>query len=211
MPLATGTPVEITLKATNGGQDYTNVWSYVRGGDLTDPSAVNLAEAWWNHVKTVYRALPNTGMGAVFNTVVVRQMNNAAGELAEFSIPTGERTGTRTPPAASEGLPTFNATGVRLTVGTRVTRPGQKRIGWMTESDVAGNDVAGAWITLVTNLMNVMSVEFVLGAPAAAAVLTPVVASKDAEGLYDVTQDITGYLINSQVTSQVSRKAGRGN
>jgi len=58
--------------------------------------------------------------------------------------------------------------------------------------------------------MLVMAAGMILGAPAALVQLDPIVTRKDATGAVTAHQPVTGFLIASQVTSQVSRKPGRG-
>src|SRR5205085_1995801 len=49
-----------------------------------------------------------------------------------------------------------------------------------------------------------------LGAPVATGVMQPEVGKSVASGFPSVFQDVTGKVVNSNVTSQVSRKIGRG-
>lgn len=201
---------EITLKMSNGGSSLFNVFQYwCLAGTVTTDGA-DLGEAWWNHVKGVYRGLVVGAWGPFFDSVVSRDLTDPTGLYGEFAIPSAERAGTRTAPAASQWLPTFNAVGVRLAVGTRVTRPGQKRLPILAEEDVVGQDVQAAILSLVNSWGLVMTANMVLGAPAALTSLDPVVVRKDATGAYVANQVITGFVVNPRATSQVSRKYGRG-
>ena len=100
--------------------------------------------------------------------------------------------------------------GVRLAVGTRLTRPGQKRLGFLTQSDAIGNDLQADYNTAAVALMDVMSADMVLGAPAVGVVLRPYVVGLNADGTIRTSQAVIGYSINQKVTSQVSRRFGRG-
>jgi hypothetical protein len=210
MAITTGSIIEVSLKQLFSGQQMYNVYHYGVVEIIGTVNASNYAAAWWNHVKTNYRGLAQSIYGQVFDSVRVVEMGASDGEFAEFAIPTGERTGTRPTTAEPQSLPTFNAVGVRLTVGTRETRPGQKRITFMSEADTVGNSVEAGFLGGVQSLAALLSVPIVLGSPAAGCVLQPCVVRKGPAYSVLASQAITGYLVNPYVTSQVSRKQGRG-
>lgn len=210
MAIAADSNIEITMKMNYGNVQQFNVWQYRVATFTGVPSAVNVAEGWWNHVKATYRALVTSGYGPAFFSVLLREMDSTTGDYAEYAVPTAERAGTRTDTAANTYASTFTAVGVRLSVGTRVTRPGQKRFGFITESDLNSNQIETAYLNLITSHMNVMSEDMLLGSPAAGVVLRPYVMRKAADGTVAVGQPVTGYITNNYVTSQVSRKLGRG-
>lgn len=210
MPISAGDLFEVTLNSQVGSNRLMSVWSYEVGGSFPTVDAVHLAEAWWNYTKANYRAMIYATAGWVYTSVVVKEMNDPAGELAEWNIPTGEQQGTRTAPAAPEFLPIFNATGVRLTVGTRVTRPGQKRVYGLTETDNESGVASPAWMGLVATLVDALDGEFTLLAPALGVDLIPSVFRKDGAGDVIAHQAVTGNVPNRNITSQVSRRLGRG-
>jgi len=208
--ITTGSKISISLNATSAGQTIMNVWEYSVLEIVGTPTAGHYGEAWWNHVKAGYRALALAAWGQVFTSVRVSELGNPLGEYGEFAIPTGERAGTRSNPTDAESMPNFTAVGVRLSVSTRVTRPGQKRFAFLTQSDVLGEDVQAPFQTLVATLMTTMVANMTLGAPAAGVVLVPNVVGLNADGTIRGAQLVTGYAINGKVTSQVSRRFGRG-
>lgn len=210
MPIGVGTLLEVSLGMIADGQSAMNVYQYEVTVSPTTKSAVEIAEAWWSHVKTTYRALAVAGGGRQFDKVMVRELNNPTGELAEFSVPSGEQDGTRSAGSLGPYLPTANAVGVRLTVGTRATRPGQKRIPFLTEGDVVGNPIEATFVGLTEALMAVMTGTITLGIPAEFVVLDPIITRKDATGAVTAHQPVTGFIVNPYVSSQVSRKYGRG-
>lgn len=186
-----------------------NVWQYEVEGTFGPSSASQFGEAWWNHVKDEYRAICSAN-ASPFRTVLVRELNEPAGAYGEYAIPTAEWSGTR-PAPAGDWLPSYVGVGVRLTVDTRVTRPGQKRFSFLTESDSDGTYVQTDYATRLATLMGVMSGQMVLGDPAVGATLNPIVVRKDpATGVVTAHQNISGYIINNALTSQVSRRVGRG-
>jgi len=210
MALGSGDLIECTVRMVSSSGYMMNVWQYEIGVAPTENSAVEIAEAYWNHIKATYRALAISGAGRQFDAIIVRELNNPTGELAEFSIPSAEQDGTRAAGSLGSYQPQFVSAGVRLTVGSRTTRPGQKRYGFLTEGDVAGDGLGSGFITLLTSQLDIMTASMTLGAPAELTVLDPVVVRKDVGGLVTAHQPIEGYIINPYVTSQVSRKYGRG-
>jgi hypothetical protein len=150
------------------------------------------------------------GFGDVFRSVRVRELNSPTGDYAEFAIPPAERVGTRANPAGMDLLPPYVASGVRLVVGTRATRPGQKRFPFLVESDQSNGALGGHMFPIISVLMNAVDSDFTLGAPAALTELRPIVTRKDAQGNVLAAQPWTTYLINTFVTTQNTRKYGRG-
>lgn len=210
MAITGGSDIEITMSMLFDSQICMNVWQYnvTAASVVTNPA--QYAEAWWDHVKATYRALIVTGAGAPFQSVIIRELNNPTGDLGEFAIPPSEQDGTRSAGSLGSFLAGFAAVGVRLSVASRATRPGQKRILGLTEGDVSGPLVGAGFVALVDSLMNVMTNPLVLGAPAVGAVFEPIVVRKDATGAVTASQPVTGYVVDTVVTTQVSRRVGRG-
>lgn len=210
MTIGNGSYIEIALEQRFFNMQVLNVFQY-RIGAMVDPVLpVNIAEAWWNDVKSTYRALMSTSFAALFQSVRVKELNNPAGAYAQWMIPTAEQVGTRTPPANPDPLPPFNAAGVRLVVGTRVTRPGQKRVIGGTESDTTNGGWVAAYLALLAPWAANVASSSILGAPAALVEIDPIITRKDAHDMVLAHQDVTGYIINPNVTSQNTRKFGRG-
>lgn len=210
MSIGSASLIEVSMRMVTGPSKILNVWQYEVVNGSAGSTAVDIAEAWWNHVKATYRALAISGAGRQFDAVVVRELNNSTGDLAEFSIPSSEQDGTRSAGTLGSYMPDFAAVGVRLTVGSRVTRSGQKRIPFLTEGDVAGNAVGATFVGLVEDLFDVMDQYITLGAPAALTELQPIVTRKDSTGDVTAHQNVLGYVVNPYVTTQNTRKAGRG-
>lgn len=202
--------VEVSLiQQTFAGQVY-NVFGYEVTSGIGEVEGVSVGEAWWNYVKDEYRAMVRPTEAWLFSSVVVREMNNPTGVLAEWSIPTGEQQGSRTGVGTSEFLPPFNAAGFKMTVGSRATRPGQKRIGGLLEVDAVAWSLDATYKALLVTLAEELCTTLTLAAPAATWNLTPNIFRKDATGAVTAHQAVTGYVINNNVTSQVSRKLGLG-
>lgn len=210
MAIDVGTLIEVSLKQRAHSMNIYNVWQYEVNVFAPGTTALQLGEAWWNHVKTVYRAYVGSTWGSVFRSVYIKELNNPTGEYAEFPIPGGEQAGTRIPPTQGEALPLYCAIGVKLTVATRATRPGQKRFTYFFEGDQNTGTVDTPYMNNITTLMNVMSNPMVLGIPALATELVPIVVKKTPTGTVTAHQTIEGFLSNPTITTQTTRRYGRG-
>lgn len=210
MAIGLGGLVEISNRGTINGQQVMNVWQYRVGAFPGTVTAAQLGEAWWNHVKTTLRAIPTTTAATAFQSVIVRDLSSLTGDYGEYAVPSGERAGTRAAGSEPSPLPVFNAAGVRLVVATRETRPGQKRFAGLTETDNDNGQLQTAALAALNAHFAVAVPNMTLGAPAALVVLKSVVVRKGPDGLPVSSQDVVGYVINPYMTSQVSRKIGRG-
>lgn len=211
MAIGAGSLIEIISGGVIQGQNWMNVFTYVVDGEIGSPTAANYGEAWWNHVKTTYRALITSAHTTAFQYVKVREMDELTGEYGEYAVPTGEQAGTG-PTSSTTYLPLFNAAAIRLTVGTRVTRPGQKRIPGQRGEDISSIQWVSSYITKLDAFGAVIAASASLGAPAAGTQIDPVVVKRDpSTGLPITYQAVTGWLTNPYVSSQVSRKFGKGN
>jgi len=210
MTITTGSKIEISLVQTTGNSDFMNVFQYTVAelGAVFD--ATQQAEAWWNHVKTDYRAIAPAGWGTLFKSVLIKELDNPTGDMAEFAVPSGEAEGTRAGMGSVQNAADFMALGVRLTVASRTTRPGQKRLGFLTESDLDGNRVGTAYMALADTLMSTLTNPLVLGSPAVGTVLTPIVVRRALDGSIAASQPVISFIINPFITSQRSRRVGHG-
>lgn len=210
MAIGIGVPLKISIRGRFQNQLFQNVqWYVTDGAAFLTADAVGVGEAYWNDIKTVWRAAMQTNSLLVTESILVSE-EGPTGAFGEYAIPTGERQGTRS--SGSGGfLPSFNAAAVRLTVATRTTRPGQKRFVGVTEGDNADGVLWADYVTLINDLAVKFSEPIVLGAPVATGVLTPIVARLSADGSEVLAyQEVTGFVTNGNVSSQVSRKIGRG-
>lgn len=211
MALTEGDLIEVVVKQSAFQQQVLNVWQYEITGTFTGITAGAVANAYWQAVKATYRAVIADAYVPFFEAIAVRQLNDPLGDYGEYSIPSGERGGTRST-GTTDLAPVFLATGVRMTVDTRVTRPGQKRFSGLMDSDVTNGVVGSGVLTAIDALMAVAGVgTLTLGSPALGMDLLPIVVRKDpTTGLPTAYQEVTGYTINIQATTQNTRKIGRG-
>lgn len=202
--------LEISVTGLNTGGQAMNVWQYQVGNTAAPITAENVAEAWWNNVKVKYRQVATTYYDALFRSVMVRELNEPAGAYGSYAIPTAEQGGTRSMGTSPQGLPPFCCVGVRLNVGTRVTRPGQKRFPGLLEIDQDNGLLASGVVSAALDTANYMIQTLTLGAPALAMTLSPIIVRKDAQGTVTAYQPIRSASVGLYVTTQNSRKFGRG-
>lgn len=203
--------IELAVRYTWLDQQCENVWKYfTEGAVFLGVNAVQTAEAFWNDVKGVHRDLMYAGLGfGRFTSVVCRNLV-VGGELGEFAIPDAEQVGTRDLGDVAEMIPAYCAGGIRFTVGSTVTRPGQKRFPFLGNVDVNQNALTSGYAVLLEALAAHMDQPLTLGAPVVAGVLQPVIGGTVVAGYPTVYQDVLGHVTNPYATSQVSRKRGRG-
>lgn len=203
--------ISMTLRYDFLDQQCENIFMYfTEGAVFLGVNAVQVAEAWWNDVKGVLRAMTSTDvLAGRFTSVICRNLVDG-GELGEFAVPLGEQAGVRGAFEPARYTPAFTSGGIRLTVGNTSTRPGQKRFPWVVDSDVDGNTLGSLYLALLEAVGAHIDQPLTLGSPVVAGVLQPIVGGTVVDGFPTVYQDIIGHVTNSYATSQVSRKKGRG-
>lgn len=207
----TGAYTRISLRYTYLGQKCQNIAYYQNVGvAFLTATMAEVLEAYWNDVKAALRALTSTAVAVGTWDSILGEEIGGGGSYAEYAIPTAERPGTRGVGNDGEWVTGVLAVGARLVVGTHATRPGQKRLPFLREGDITGDQLLSTAITLFQPAMQKFSQNITLGAPVALGVLTPVVGGTVVGGYPTVFQVVTGLLMNTNVTSQVSRKAGHG-
>lgn len=209
MAIGSGSLIEVVVTGSYDGQTMSNVWQYEVTSSPGGITGEEYAAAWWNNVKTVYRAVPTTPFTNAFESVSVRELDTLVGDYGVYAVPSGERAGTGSVGSEASPLPLFNAIGVRLSVGTRVTRPGQKRFSGLVEADSDNARLQSRAISAAEALMTHMVAGLTLGAPALTATMALAVVRKDVDGLPVAYQQVQGYSVNPYMTSQVSRKKTR--
>lgn len=207
----TASQLMIIVRGTMQGQRWENVqWYRPTGSAFLTADAVSVAEAYWNDVKTVWRAATTVSPALTFDSVFVSEPGST-GAFGEFAVPPAESQGSRSGSGLGEFLPAFCAAAVRLTVATRATRPGQKRFVGGTEGDNLGGVWSAAYIALIDALAAKFDSTITLGVPVATGVLDPIVVRINrATGAIVTDQLVVGHLTNPNISSQVSRKIGRG-
>lgn len=211
MPVTTN-PIRITIRYVYLGQECENVQWYFGGGAVFVTATMpEILAAYWENVKDAWHAI-------MFDSLAFNSINSILGvavggdeEYAEFPIPLDERVGDKASGTYGTPLPGTLAGAVRLTVGTRETRPGQKRAPFIGEAQIAGNDLDPTYLTQLADWGDTFSQSLTLGAPAATAILIPVITHFEGDPIaLTAWQDVTGKIVSPYASSQVSRKRGHG-
>lgn len=209
MPLNQNDVLRITLAGTYQSQLWNHVWHY-RVVDGTGGNGTEFAaEAFWIAKKTAYRSL---FVGAPSLTMLEVVAERLAGdkEFSVFPIPLAEQQGTRTG-VTGEAMPSFVAAGVKFNVANRLTRPGSKRVPGQFETDVVQNVLTATYRDLVQDWADEMLSGFTWLVQLDTVSVEPgVYGAVLGDRVNPVFNPFTGAQVNSNVTSQVSRKLGRG-
>lgn len=210
MPI-TGSHARVTLTYEFLGQKCQTQRDYeLAGAAFLTATAAGVAEAWWNDVKTAWRAtVPNDAL-ATFQSVRVEEFGGGFG-FGEYAIPLAEQKGTRSPTGLGEFLPAYVAVGCRLVVATRVTRPGQVGFPFVMEGDNANGTLQATLLGLLNTLAAKYSAAVALGAPVATGTMHPsVIKNPDFNTSPAVHQRITGHIVNTSLRHRNTRTPGRG-
>lgn len=183
-------------------QEILNVFHY-RDVAITGFLPVNIASGFWNAVKAAWRAwLPNSA-SLIFDRVDVEALfdDHAFGS---YSIPSAERQGTRA--AGGSNLSSPNLAGaIKLEVGTRVTRPGSKRIVGLLDADHDYVTITAGPLALLQALADVLDQDVTPtgGGAAVSPVIVGYPSSITSLGLR--VQDVTNGVASQFLSHQVSR------
>ena len=106
-------------------------------------------------------------------------------------------------------LPTYVAASFRLNRGSKITRPGFKRIGGIQEDQVSNNNFANVDPAAVA-FAAILSVDVVINIPnPASGTLRPVIVGRNVDGTFDLQRlnVVTSASALLNISTQVSRKA----
>lgn len=210
MPI-TAPHIKISFRYTFLGQKCQNVqWYAPVGAAFLTADMTGVLTAVWDNVKTAFRALGSTSLSVSSWDSLLGEELGGGGSFAEFPVPPAEQVGTRAGLTATSAMPSFVAVGCRQVVGTRVTRPGQKRLPFVADSDVEDNLLVAGSQAIWQAAFDKFCTPMILGAPVATGVLNPEVGGTLVAHVPTVWQDVLGSLLDQDITSQVSRKKGRG-
>jgi len=206
-----GEHIKMTYRYIWQGQECQNTQYWTPGGAaFLTADMIQVLEAYWNNLQPILDPLmPASSTVGSFISLLGEEIGTG-NQFAEYAVPLADQQGSRSGLTDDTVPASFNAFGFRQVVGTRLTRPGQKRFPWMAENDIDGNELDPTFIDLIADLADHFSNTVILGAPVATGVLVPVIGGTVVDGEPTVWQDVTGAIINQDVTSQVSRKKGRG-
>lgn len=210
MPIVTST-LKIVVRGILLAQRVEVVqWYAPAGAAFLTANATAVGEAYWNDIKTLWRAAHLDSAFDTTTSIYVAEPGES-GAYGEYAIPLGEQQGTREEAEFGQYLPPYCVAAVRETVSSRVTRPGQKRFWGFGEIDNVNGILEPDATALVAALMVKFSDVITLGAPVATGTLAPIVVRIDrATGDITASQNVDGFVINPNLSTQNSRKIGRG-
>jgi len=209
MAIAVDDVYRLTVAGSSGSQVLNNVWFLrITAAPIPPITPAQVAEAWWNDKKVLYRGMVTNVWTQAFLSVAIEQVDVAVAGFGVYAIPAGEQAGTRVPAVAPGNVQmnTFSAIGMRLNVSTRATRPGQKRFWGLSEGDVLGNNLEAPAAAAAVAFGATLASTILFGAPALSAEAKMIVRASGADNVPQVHQDITGASVSLNVRSQVSRR-----
>lgn len=207
MPLTEGSVVEILDEQTYDNSQVINSYHYeVESITGTPATPAEVGEAFWTLIGGNVRGLQNAAL--LHEQIRVEEV---AGDrmYGQYIIPPGEQAGTRG--GGGDATASFIAYGITLQGETRQTKPGGKRIAGALETDV------GAFGVLVTEAFDDL-VDFAellqqpldVGESPNVTTLRPVIYRPPATPDPAVVNPIVGFIAKTDITTQNTRKRGRG-
>lgn len=207
MTLTVGQVVRITDEQVLSSQQVINVYFYeITGIAPGDPLEIEeVSQGWWDAVKATLRACQAPSLQHIS---VTAEALGGDKDFHEYTIPPGERAGTSG--FIGQQSPTFESYSFTLVPATRQTRPGSKRIAGVN------TDAVGDFGQVVPSQLAILE-DFadVLGAPVNVGVLgtseiSPIIY-RPSDGINPpVKNPVVGVRVVSRVTTQNTRKIGRG-
>lgn len=207
MTILTGDIVEIIDEQTYDGQQVLNRYFYeVMTIDATiDPTPALIAEEWWTLVQTDLLATQNDG---VVHTQIRAEVRTGDLEYGQYVIPSGDGTGVLA--CSGDYLSPFIAYGIGLTGASRITRPGSKRVVGACEDHIEDYGVLNSSIFGAVEAFADQITATLFGGGLGTTSLRPIIWRPPTGVALGVVNPITGYIVNPVLTTQNTRKRGRG-
>lgn len=208
MALLVGDIVMLTINSTLFTETMSNVFFYECTDNEDEATLGQMAEVFRISVLNEWVELLSEDV--TFTSI---RMDNLTNEL-DFSVLDLAEVGLTLSPSASSAV----AGAISLTVSSKLTRPGSKRIGGIPEVYVGDN----LWVPVTADIdaFLVALVDDLEGEdldPAVVCLLNPVVVGRflitePDTGMIDISrfQSITGAIAKDAITTQTSRRPNRG-
>lgn len=209
-----GDIIEMTLKYRYNGNEFRNVFHYT--WDFISPP-VTLLEATQEFFEAMCTVLQAVVVGGT--TVYGASALNITDDIsvADYAPASPYVTSGRTGEASSM----FVALGITLLRTDRSTKQGAKRFGPLSESDVTAGVISSGLLTSAETAVAVLTDPILVVGLGGSGNLTPVIYGEALPerpskrgGMLPPrpasANPIVGAVVNTQATSQVSRKPGRG-
>lgn len=205
MPVTNNSILRIIDHQMYDGQETLNVYYYEVDTSLFAPTAAAVAEAWWNDVKVVIRNLQGSPLTHIRTSC---EELDGAFDYGEYIIPVLEQPGAQT---GANPMSSNTAYSVTFRPVNKQVKPGGKRIAGCDESfNGSFGLISSGMISLLGDYGDhlISQLNIIVGG---AYVLTPkVVGFPTPTRPSRVAIDMQGYVINPYISTQNTRKRGRG-
>lgn len=209
MAASVGDVLKVTL--FQNADTVLNVFFYEIVQNGTEPENYEqVGEEFWTQVGAAFRAWIPAAYTDWFDRVVVENITNEI-DFGIFTITGTDRNGARV--VSTDFNPLWLCAPVRLNVGTRLTRPGQKRISGLVEADVSNGTILPAPLALVQTLADTFTVmltyDVLEAAEARPVIYGPVIPPSPSDPVgrpAPVTNPVTSATAISYMTSQRTRR-----
>lgn len=205
MPVSNNSILRIIDHQVYDGQEVLNQYFYEVDTSIFAPTAAAVAEAWWNDCNTVIRNLQGSPLAHI--RVSCEELDGSQ-DYGEYIIPPLEQNGTQT---GANPMSANTAYSITFRPVSRIVKPGGKRIAGVDESfNGSFGLISSGMISLLTDYGDHMIAQLnIIGG--GAYVLTPkIVGFPTPERPTRVAVDMQGFVVNPYVSTQNTRKRGRG-
>lgn len=204
MPYAINDIVQVTMTGISLNETTRNVFHYRVTDANGSTTAQNLLEAFQNAV-----VAPLMNILSVDTEVRLLEIDNLTDGLSFGELPLFSVEGN----VAGSVMPSYVVVGYKLLRSSKITRNGFKRFSGVVEADVTGNLMTSTFVNSAANqaVIDALGSEIVTGQAGVAASMFPVILGRrPGQTPPFVTQDVAGVELQRNITSQNSRKPGRG-
>ncbi len=208
-----GDLIRCSIRYTNQGEQCQTSIAYKSVVSAADRTGEAFGSDFWAHIKETWRNLqPDSSDLHTYSIFVTGLSRPEYSPYGEYSVPAGETRGLRS--TASDLAPPFVAAGLRYPTGSRRIRDGQQRVSLLVEDDfqlqrlVSGiyDNVQALAAKMADPLYNQDAIATVIAVP----VVVGIRYTGDPPTPYEISDPIQTWIVDEYVTSQVSRKHGRG-
>ena len=207
MAITGGSVLRLTLVQNYMAQEVLNVFYAKQTAGSSSDSPATVVDGFWQDIKAAWRAVMPDTDDMLITKIVLEDLVTPF-DYYEYVVPTSEQRGTRSYTGAL--LNSFSAASIKIVVPTRATRPGGKRISGLTEDVVDRQNLVSSYITLLNTLFAALATGWAATSPGSGSYAVGVYGYGRPASSSPTFQQMSGYLVSPYVSSQVSRKIGRG-
>lgn len=202
-----GTVLQLNVRGTFMQQKIQNVYHFRLVGAADDGYMAAFAEGFWNHIKDEFRATQPLNSTLNYTDVTCEALAGAH-PFGQYTIPLAEQPGTRA--TSTLFMPPFNSVNITFNVADRAVRPGSKRYAGLVEEDNANGVLSDSLQALYATLAEKLIEDVTVVDPAMSGIFVIYGRENDSRPV-PVSRPVVGYKVSPNISSQNSRKFGRGN